>query len=217
MTQDMTVTSTTGTSAAATAGSTDSGAALSSLTGNFSDFLNLLMTQLQNQDPTSPMDTNQFTSQLVQFASVEQQINTNTNLTTLINATQSGTLSQASSLVGDTVQVQSDKLSLQNGTSSVAFSATQPATVTVSSSSGTVLRTATVAAGSGGWTWDGKDASGTTLPDGVYGVAVQGADGSAVPFTVAGTATGAQRSGNSVSLSMGALTVDYGALQSVAK
>ena len=54
------------------------------------------MTQLQHQDPTSPMDTNAFTSQLVQFSSVEQQINTNTSLTKLIEATQGGSVLQAS-------------------------------------------------------------------------------------------------------------------------
>ena len=54
---------------------------LASLSSNFSDFLNLLMTQLKNQDPTSPMDANSFTSELVEFSSVEQQINTNTSLT----------------------------------------------------------------------------------------------------------------------------------------
>jgi flagellar basal-body rod modification protein FlgD len=62
--------------------------ALGSLTSNFSDFLSLLMTQLQHQDPSSPMDASQFTSELVQFSSVEQQINTNGNLTQLIQLTQ---------------------------------------------------------------------------------------------------------------------------------
>ena len=64
--------------------------ALGSLANNFQNFLTLLMTQLKNQDPTSPLDTNQFTSQLVQFTSVEQQINTNRSLGQLINLTQSG-------------------------------------------------------------------------------------------------------------------------------
>ena len=56
------------------------------LGSNFNTFLTLLTTQLQNQDPTSPLDTNQFTSQLVQFSQVEQAINTNTNLQALINS-----------------------------------------------------------------------------------------------------------------------------------
>ncbi len=70
-------------SAAAAAG----GTAIKALSGNLTDFLGLLMTQLKNQDPTSPLDTNQFTSQLVQFSSVEQQINQNSSLTKLIELT----------------------------------------------------------------------------------------------------------------------------------
>src|ERR1700733_9299991 len=74
--------------------------ALTSLTSNFQDFLGMLMTQLQNQDPTSPMDTNQFTNELVEFSGVEQQINTNSSLTQLIQLTQSGQVEQSASLVG---------------------------------------------------------------------------------------------------------------------
>ena len=66
---------------AGTSTASGSNASLQSLSSNFSDFLGMLMTQLQNQDPTSPMDSNQFTSELVQFSGVEQQINTNTSLT----------------------------------------------------------------------------------------------------------------------------------------
>ena len=67
--------------AAASASGSDPGKALATLSGNFQNFLQMLMTQLKNQDPTSPMDTNQFTTELVQFSSVEQQISTNSNLT----------------------------------------------------------------------------------------------------------------------------------------
>ena len=107
--------------AAATASSTSSTAsqtgntALTSLSSNFNDFLKMLMTQLQNQDPTSPMDTNQFTSELVQFSSVEQQINTNTSLTQLIQLTQAGEVMQASAMTGKKVTVSSDHVPLQNG------------------------------------------------------------------------------------------------------
>ena len=87
-----------------------------SLSSNFNDFLSMLMTQLQNQDPTSPMDTNQFTSELVQFSSVEQQINTNTSLTQLIQLTQAGEVMQASAMTGKQVTVSSDHVPLQNGT-----------------------------------------------------------------------------------------------------
>src|SRR3954467_13298036 len=79
--------------------------ATAQLSSNFDTFLQLLTTQLKNQDPTSPMDSNQFTQQLVQFSQVEQQINTNDNLKTLIGqgASQAGTF--ASAYLGKKVSV----------------------------------------------------------------------------------------------------------------
>ena len=77
----------------------------SQIAGSYSDFLKLLMTQLKNQDPTAPLDTNQFTQQLVQFSSVEQQLNTNTNLTKLIALQEGGQVLQSSALVGKTVRL----------------------------------------------------------------------------------------------------------------
>ncbi|MFL5251331.1 MAG: flagellar hook assembly protein FlgD, partial [Rhodopila sp.] len=77
-----------------------SSAALTGLSNNFSNFLSLLMTQLRNQDPTSPLNANEFTSELVQFSSVEQQIATNTNLTQLIQLTQASQVEQSSAMLG---------------------------------------------------------------------------------------------------------------------
>ena len=211
------------TPASATAATPAAGGALSKLSGNFNDFLKLLMTQLQHQDPTSPMDTNAFTSQLVQFSSVEQQINTNTSLNKLIEATQGGSVLQASGMVGKTVQATSDHLALQGGKAGVGFalSAPQQVTVSVANEAGTVLRTEAVAGTSGAntWAWDGKDSSGRKLPDGSYRVAVTGVNGSgaaqAVPFTVSGTATGVQRSNGAMMVQMGGLSVDLSQVQSV--
>jgi flagellar basal-body rod modification protein FlgD len=126
-----------GTSAAASTGST----ALNSLSSNFGDFLNLLMTQLQNQDPTSPLDTNQFTTELVQFSSVEQQINTNTSLTQLIQLTQGGEVMQASAMTGKQVTVSSDHMPLQNGTGTIKFTtpAAEPVGIAIYSDSGAKL------------------------------------------------------------------------------
>src|ERR1700739_4335279 len=70
------------------------------LAGNFNTFLQLLTTQLQNQNPLDPLDTNQFTQQLVEFASVEQQVNMNTNLQTLISLQQTNEATAAMQFLG---------------------------------------------------------------------------------------------------------------------
>ena len=212
------------TSSSATSGSQSGSSALNSLSSNFGDFLKLLMTQLQNQDPTSPLDTNQFTSELVQFSSVEQQINTNTSLTQLIQLTQAGEVMQASAMTGKQVTVSSDHVPLQNGKGTIQFTApgAEPVDISIYNDSGIKLSDATLMAvkGSNTWTWDGTDSSGHTLPDGSYKVAVAGAnaDGttSALSFSVVGTATGVQNQSNSIQLQLGALSVDFSKVQSVA-
>src|ERR1700760_658832 len=95
--------------------------ALGSLSDNFTNFLSLLMTQLQNQDPTSPLDSNQFTSELVQFTSVEQQIDTNTDLTQLIQLTQASQIEQSSAMLGKPATVTSSQLALQDGNAAINF------------------------------------------------------------------------------------------------
>src|SRR5580693_10455342 len=90
------------------------------LAGNFDTFLQLLTTQLQNQNPLDPLDTNQFTEQLVEFASVEQQINENTNLQTLISMQQTNEATSALQLVGSTVTVGGNAAALDNAANSAA-------------------------------------------------------------------------------------------------
>lgn len=197
--------------------------ALGSLSGNFSDFLSLLMTQLQNQDPSSPMDSNQFTSELVQFSSVEQQISTNSDLTQLIQLTQASQVEQSSSLIGKPVTVNSSELSLQNGSAAINFNTTtaEPVAIAVYNAAGTQVQSATLTSASGAntWSWNGQNANGTAMPDGPYKVSVTalGANGatSQVPFTVTGTATSVQNSNGTVQLQMGGLTVPFSAVQSM--
>lgn len=215
----MTTTTATTTATAASAatgsaaGSAASGAqaantqALTSLGGNLNDFLKLLMTQLQNQDPTQPFDSNQFTTQLVQFASVEQQINANSSLTSLIQLTQGGQMLQAGALVGKQVEAQSSTLALKNGTAALDLhpATSGPVTVSISSTSGITLQTQQVQASSSGtsWSWNGTTNTGQSLPDGTYDVAVTDANGTAVPFGVVGTVASVQKSGTDVMVGLG--------------
>src|SRR5580658_5675783 len=89
-----------GTSAGSSGAAAVGAGALQSLGTNFTEFLNLLMTQLQNQDPTAPMDSSQFTTELVQFTGVQQQVAANSSLTQLISMQQTSQVLQSSSLVG---------------------------------------------------------------------------------------------------------------------
>jgi flagellar basal-body rod modification protein FlgD len=197
---------------------------LASLSSNFGDFLNLLMTQLQNQDPTSPMDANSFTSELVEFSSVEQQINTNTSLTQLIQLTQAADVTQSSAIIGKQVTAQATQIPLQNGSGTLNFTAPapEPVSIVVQDSNGNTLRQVTLNAtqGTNTWNWDGTNSSGQTLPDGAYTVAVTtgaaGAPATALPFTITGTATGVTTQNNIVNLRLGALSVPFSAVNSVA-
>jgi len=192
--------------------------ALASLSGNFQDFLGMLLTQLQNQDPTSPMDANEFTSELVQFSGVEQQINTNNALTQLISLTQSGQILQASAMTGKTVQFTSTQMPLQNSSGSVSFNATAPgsAQVTISNGAGATLLQSTVStvAGNNTFTWNGQDANGNQWPDGAYTVAVT-SGGASVPFSVSGTVSGVVNNNGTLDLQVGAETTPFSSVQSV--
>jgi flagellar basal-body rod modification protein FlgD len=209
--------------ASSSASSQASNNALNSLSSNFGDFLKLLMTQLQNQDPSSPLDTNQFTSELVQFSSVEQQINTNSSLTQLIQLTQAGEVMQGSSMTGKRVTVSSDHVPLQNGQGTIQFRApaAEPVYIAIYNDNGTKLSDSMLMAtkGTNTWTWNGTTSSGSTVPDGSYKVAITGAnaDGttSALTFSVVGTATGVKNQSNGMQLQLGALSVDFSKVQAV--
>lgn len=206
---------------AATAGTATN--PLLKLSNNFNDFLTLLTTQLKNQDPTTPMDTNTFTTELVQFTSVEQQISTNSNLTQLIQATQGSEVIQATAVVGKSVTVASPNIALQNGAGALSYNTTtaEPVAITITNAAGATVNTisAISAAGTNSWKWDGTDSTGATLPDGSYGVAISGTNAAgataAVPFSVIGTTTGVTNANGVVSIQLGAVSVPFSSVQSV--
>ena len=204
------------TQTAAAAGSAASAVAggntLTKLAGNFNDFLSLLTTQLKNQDPTAPMDTNQFTSQLVQFTAVAEQISTNATLGQLLTSSLAQQLGQASGLVGKQVTFSGGALPLQDGAAQVDFQSNgaQPVQVAVTDAEGNVVQSQTVAASAGAntWSWDGSNAAGRQLPDGAYTVAVTAA-GAALPFQAVGTVTGAEQANQTVQLRFDATSVPF--------
>jgi flagellar basal-body rod modification protein FlgD len=186
----MTTGSVTPTSTAATT----SQAASQQLSGNFNTFLTLLTTQLQNQDPLDPMDSTQFTQQLVEYSQVEQQINTNTNLQNLISLQQSGASAAAVSYLGKDVTITNGNAALTNGNADWTYALGAPSsstTLTVTNSSGQVVYTGagSTTSGANNFSWNGQDNNGNQLPDGTYTLAVNAtaSDGSAVTTAVSST------------------------------
>src|ERR1700691_2933136 len=102
------------------------------LAGNFNTFLTLLTTQLQNQNPLDPLDTNQFTQQLVEFSSVEQQVNMNTNLQTLISLQQTSEATSAMQYLGSNVTLSGRASGLAaNSPATWSLNSPSPATANV--------------------------------------------------------------------------------------
>src|ERR1700741_426974 len=118
----MDVTSATSAASAATSTASQAADASKSLSSNFDTFLTLLTTQLQNQDPLQPMDSNQFTQQLVQFSQVEQQINSNKNLESLIALSKARSATDAVSYLGKTLTLTDGTAALMDGHANWAYS-----------------------------------------------------------------------------------------------
>ncbi|MEJ1967321.1 MAG: flagellar hook capping FlgD N-terminal domain-containing protein [Rhizomicrobium sp.] len=164
------------------------------LAGNFDTFLTLLTTQLQNQDPLSPMDSNTFTQQLVEYSQVEQQIDTNDNLKSLITQGSATTGAYAVSYLGKAVTVSNGQAPLASGQAIWAYdlgAASTQTQLTVTDTNGNVVYTGAGETGAGAhaFNWDGKDTGGTQLADGTYKLTVTAtaADGSAVSSVVTST------------------------------
>ena len=161
------------------------------LSSNFSTFLTLLTTQLKNQDPTSPMDSNQFTQQLVMYSQVEQQINTNDNLKTLIAQGTSNAAAMTTGYLGKKVSVTNGKAALIGGTANWTYNlhgaaaATQLDRHRCQRQDRLSPPPAKPASGNHTFAWDGKDNNGNQLADGTYKLTVTAAD--AAGGTVAST------------------------------
>jgi flagellar basal-body rod modification protein FlgD len=181
--------------------SSSSGSTLGSTTdqtiaGNFQTFLSLLTTQLQNQNPLDPLDTNQFTQQLVEFAGVEQQLKTNDSLSTLVSLQQTAQATQALEYVGKTAVVSGNTTSLTNSSATWELNIPTNSTVNVSiaNSAGQTVYTGNFSANAGNnqpFTWNGQGSDGTQWPDGTYTMTATAADSNgnnvAVTTLIAGT------------------------------
>ena len=182
------------------ANSNSASSAQGSLDTNYNTFLTLLTTQLKNQDPLDPMDSSQFTNQLVLFSQVEQQIQTNANLTTLISSASANTTQQALSYIGLDVQATGSSFKY-DGSDAVKLGYNIPSTAAASTvgvfnSAGVEVYSAAGQTAAGNYTanWNGTDSTGNTVPAGTYTVQVSAVDGTGTPLatttTVPGQVTG---------------------------
>jgi flagellar basal-body rod modification protein FlgD len=172
--------STAGTSSTSTSGTGAN--ALSQLTSNFQTFLTLLTTQLKNQDPLSPLDSNQFTQQLVQMSGVQAQLSGNNLLQTIANNT-GASVGSAVGLIGKDVRATSSATTLgASGTASWVYnlpSAASNLTLQVVNAGGQVVSAAApsgLSAGDHTFNWNGKDLNGNPLPAGTYSLQVTAVD-----------------------------------------
>jgi len=162
-------------------GSSVSSTAGGTLAGNFQTFLTLLTTQLQNQNPLDPLDTNQFTQQLVQFAGVEQQLKTNDQLTSLVSLQKTAQSTQALGFVGKTAVVDGSTAALTKGSGAWKLGVPTNANVSISitNSVGQTVFSGNYSVKAGEnqtFAWDGKGNDGTQWPDGQYKLTATAAD-----------------------------------------
>jgi len=207
---------------ATTASSTAQDAA--TLTGNYSMFLNLLTAQIKNQDPLSPMDTTQWTNQLVQYSSVEQQLKANQFLEKMANGSTTSDMNSAVGYIGKTVKADTDTAALKDGgaTWDYTLGATaDSATLTIKDASGTVVWSGDAPDASKGahsFTWDGKTASGGTAGDGNYTLQITAANASGTvdsTIGVSGAVTSVENTANGVVLNIGNTAVPLSSITSV--
>ncbi|MDD5587008.1 MAG: flagellar hook capping FlgD N-terminal domain-containing protein [Alphaproteobacteria bacterium] len=206
---------------AATAASTasSSSSASSKLTGDYATFLKILTTQLQNQDPMSATDTNQFTQELVQFAGVEQQISTNDKLEQLVSLMKGNGITSLLNYVGQTIEAPAnDQILVQGGSAALSYnlpSTAKSVTITVKDSTGATIATMAgpTASGVNKVAWDGVKTDGTQAADGVYKLSIAATDSESKAMTISnidmiGRVTGLQTdSDGTATLSLGAASV----------
>jgi len=194
------------------------------LGGNLDTFLQLLITQLQNQDPLDPVDTNQFTQQLVQFTEAEQTIKTNQNLEKLINVSAASTITNVVGYIGKEVTGSGAISDLQNGVATWQYStpaASDDALFTVSDSDGNIVfaQNQSIAAGAGTFVWNGQTSGGGIAPAGSYQLSLRAKDlagnllDASTSFT--GIVDGVDMSGSEVVLTSGNRTIKLDEVTSI--
>lgn len=196
------------------------------LSADMNTFLTLLTTQLKYQDPLDPMDTAEFTNQLVQYSSVEQAIQTNSKLDSLLSMSTANLGAQAVSYIGKVAQVLGNVMPLESGKAKATYTLdknVQSTTIVVKDMNGKIVYSeqGKVTSGTHEFTWDGKDANGNQLADGAYKIEVStkvasGETAASVVTTVFGRVTGVASDSSGVYVGLGdAVTAGLGDILTV--
>lgn len=204
---------------------TDSATSKTKLFDDMQAFLFLLTQQLQYQDPLDPMDTSEYTNQLVQYAEVEQAIQTNSYLESMITQNINAMSAQSVSYIDKTIQALSDYVPLQDGSAKFAYTLEADAsniTVSLCDSAGNYIKNFSEASKEAGHhevVWDGKDNNGNKLPDGSYQIIAVAIDptGSSIKVTKTafGKVTGVAYDGEDIALGMGEVAVNMNSVLAV--
>jgi flagellar basal-body rod modification protein FlgD len=210
--------------AAAQPGASTNTAAEAKLSENFDDFLKLLTTQLRYQDPLSPLDSNEFVGQLVQFSQVEQSINTNKNLEKLLSLQQGNLISVGLGYIGRTVEANGEIAPLVDSKAEFSYTLNENAaasTIAIADADGKIVFSSTGETGAGRhkFVWDGLDNNGDALPEGVYRFVVAALDKNAEQIgtttTTTAKVTGIENSENGLLLLFGDVKVSFEKIISV--
>lgn len=167
-----------------------SGSAISrqSIASNFETFLSLLTTQLQHQNPLEPLDTNQFTQQLVSFAGVEQQLRSNDNLESLVKLSKVGYNTTALGFVGVHVTAEGSTTALRDNLAVWYLSSPGPAQATISilDENGSTVFTEqkTLDSGTQPYEWNGRTSTGGVAPAGSYKIVINAKDATGQPLNI---------------------------------
>ena len=167
---------------------TTSSTATAGIADNFQTFLTLLTTQLQHQNPLDPLDTNQFTAQLVQFAGVEQQLKSNDQLTSLVKLQTAANATTALAYVGSTVAVDGSTAKFDgSATWNLKADKAATSTITIISSTGQTAYTGSFSLkqGNASFVWDGKGNDGSQWPAGSYKLTATAKDSSGNDIAIA--------------------------------
>ncbi len=205
---------------------TTTNTASQNLSADMNTFLTLLTTQLKYQDPLDPMDTAEFTNQLVQYSSVEQAIQTNEKLDNLLSMNIANLGAQAVSYIGKVAQVMGNVMPLEGGKAKATYTLDKnvvSATIVVKDMNGNIVYSeqGKVTSGTHEFTWDGKDANGNQLEDGAYKIEVStkvasGETAANVVTTVFGRVTGVASDSSGVYVGLGdAVTAALGDILTV--